>query len=103
MRQLGMQNITSTLTTGSMLLTPSTPTLTTPKDLGSAYFVAVDVTIVLLIAVAGLCGNAVVVVWAAYFRRLTVPVNIYVINLAVADCLFGAALPMTVPNLIAQR
>lgn len=69
----------------------------------SVYFIVLDVTIVLLIAVVGLLGNGLVIVWATHFPRLAVPVNIYVINLAVVDCLFGATLPMIVPNLIARR
>jgi hypothetical protein len=66
------------------------------------YFIAVDVAIVMLISIAGLFGNGLVVVWATYFHRLTIPVNVYIINLAVADCVFAASLPMFVPNLLAR-
>jgi hypothetical protein len=66
------------------------------------YFIAIDVTVVLLVSIAGLFGNGLVVVWATYFRRLTIPVNVYIINLAVADCVFAASLPMFVPNLLAR-
>jgi hypothetical protein len=68
-----------------------------------AIFVIFDVTIVLLISIAGVCGNGLVVVWATYFGRLTVPINVYVINLAVTDCVFGAALTLFVPNLLTCR
>lgn len=72
------------------------------EDLG-VLFAVVDATLVLLMGVAAVVGNAVVVVWAARFRRLSVPVNVYVINLAVTDFLFGLVLPLTVPNVITRR
>ena len=81
----------------------SNDSMTSSGECSSVYFIVLDATLVLLLAVVGLFGNGLVIVWATHFRRLTVPVNIYVINLAVADCLFGASLPMLVPNLIARR
>ena len=56
---------------------------------------------VVVISLTGVSGN--VVVLLARLRPQRSSINIHIINLAIADCLFGLVLPGILPNLILHR
>ncbi|KAM5291952.1 C-C chemokine receptor type 3-like [Ctenodactylus gundi] len=56
-----------------------------------------------LVFVLGLLGNGVVVVILVKYRRLRIPANIYLLNLAVSDLLFILPLPFWFDYLVGQE
>ena len=69
----------------------------------SVAYVTADVFITCGIGVVSLGGNALVLVSFITQQKLRTAVNVFILNLALADICFGAILPGIAPNLIHQR
>jgi len=74
-----------------------------PTYVSPFAFIVTDVLVVVFVSAASIIGNGLVL--AAFIRqkRLRTSVNIFILNLALADILFGSILPFAVPNLLNDR
>lgn len=77
----------------------STNTFTTVTT-GNDLFRAFEVFLVVVISLASVVGNGLVLVAFVKLRRLRTSINVFILNLAVADITFGLILPGIVPNIL---
>ena len=82
---------------------PNSSLTMTSHSSSSVAYVTADVLITCGIGVVSLGGNALVLVSFVTQQRLRTAVNVFILNLALADICFGAFLPGKTPNLIHQR